>query len=72
MAVNLKARKKCHIVPPDWLNYGELVRLVSFLGLTDNLGAEHLQDCLKEETTSEAFSVLPFRYAEVSKVLLDM
>lgn len=38
MAVNLKARKKCHIVPPDWLNYGELVRLVSFLGLTDNLG----------------------------------
>jgi len=54
MAVNLKSRKKCHIVPPEWLS------------------PDHLQECLKEETTSEPFSALPFRFAEISKVLLDM
>ncbi|KAG8979819.1 DNA replication protein psf2 [Tulasnella sp. JGI-2019a] len=54
MAANLKSRRKCHIVPPDWLS------------------PEHLQECLKVETTSEGFSALPFRFAEISKVLLDM
>jgi len=54
MAVNLKSRKKCHIVPPEWLS------------------PEYLQERLREETSSEAFSVLPFRFAEISKVLLDV
>lgn len=33
---------------------------------------EFLQEKLNEETSAEAFSVLPFRFAEISKVLLDM
>jgi len=54
MAANLKSRKKCHIVPPEWLT------------------VDYLQERLKEETSSELFSILPFRFAEVAKVLLDI
>ncbi|GBE79922.1 Psf2-domain-containing protein [Sparassis latifolia] len=54
MATNLKLKKKCHIVPPDWLN------------------VDFLQDRLTRETTEQAFSELPFRFAEVAKVLLDV
>jgi GINS complex subunit 2 len=54
MAVNLKLKKKCHIVPPDWLN------------------VEFLQERLARETTQPVFSDLPFRFAEISKVLLDV
>ncbi|KAF8915318.1 hypothetical protein CPB85DRAFT_1293888 [Mucidula mucida] len=53
MALNLKLKRKCHIVAPDWLT------------------VEFLQDRLTEETTSPHFSHLPFRFAEISKVLLD-
>ncbi|KAF8204721.1 hypothetical protein BJ912DRAFT_939146 [Pholiota molesta] len=54
MAVNLKMKKKCHIVAPDWLN------------------VEYLQDKLALETTDLNFSSLPFRFAEVAKVILDV
>ncbi|TCD69244.1 DNA replication protein psf2 [Steccherinum ochraceum] len=54
MAVNLKMKKKCHVVPPDWLN------------------VEFLQDRLTRETSEPQFSELPFRFAEVAKVLLDV
>ncbi|KAI0346875.1 GINS complex, PSF2 component [Trametopsis cervina] len=54
MATNLKLKKKCHIVPPHWLN------------------VEYLQDRLFRETTNPEFSELPFRFAEVAKVLLDV
>jgi len=54
MATNLKLKKKCHIVPPDWLN------------------VEYLQERLTRETTYPAFSDLPFRYAEIAKVILDV
>ncbi|KLO16352.1 Psf2-domain-containing protein [Schizopora paradoxa] len=54
MAVNLKLKKKCNVVPPVWLNL------------------EYLQDKLSEETSRPVFSDLPFRYAEISKVLLDI
>ncbi|KAI0082362.1 DNA replication complex GINS protein PSF2 [Panus rudis PR-1116 ss-1] len=54
MAVNLKLKKKCHIIPPDWLN------------------VEFLQDHLVQETTQPEFSAMPFRYAEIAKVLLDV
>ncbi|EJD53955.1 GINS complex, PSF2 component [Auricularia subglabra TFB-10046 SS5] len=54
VASNLKLKKKCHIVPPDWLT------------------VEALQEYLSEETSSEKFSALPFRYLEISKVLLDI
>ncbi|KAF9006593.1 hypothetical protein BDQ17DRAFT_1407820 [Cyathus striatus] len=54
MAVNLKLKKKCHIVAPEWLT------------------TEHLQDCLTRETTEDAFCSLPFRFAEISKLLLDV
>ncbi|THV08303.1 Psf2-domain-containing protein [Dendrothele bispora CBS 962.96] len=54
MAVNLKLKKKCHIMAPYWLN------------------TEFLQARLNEETTESGFSRLPFRFSEVSKVLLDV
>ncbi|KAF8969433.1 hypothetical protein BDZ97DRAFT_1795622 [Flammula alnicola] len=54
MAVNLKLKKKCHIVAPDWLN------------------VDYLQERLTLETSETAFSGLPFRFAEVSKVILDV
>ncbi|KAI0920928.1 hypothetical protein AcW2_006053 [Taiwanofungus camphoratus] len=54
MATNLKLKKKCHIVPPDWLN------------------VEFLQERLTRETSQPKFSELPFRFAEVAKILLDV
>ncbi|KAH9833731.1 Psf2-domain-containing protein [Rhodofomes roseus] len=54
MATNLKLKKKCHIVPPDWLN------------------VDFLQDRLTRETSQPEFSELPFRFAEVAKVILDV
>ncbi|KAH8094842.1 Psf2-domain-containing protein [Cristinia sonorae] len=54
MAANLKMKKKCHIVPPEWLN------------------VEYLQDRLTRETTEPQFSEMPFRFAEIAKVLLDV
>ncbi|KAJ3722592.1 DNA replication complex GINS protein PSF2 [Lentinula raphanica] len=54
MAINLKLRKKCHIVAPEWLS------------------VEFLQSRLDEEINEPGFSKLPFRYAEISKVLLDV
>ncbi|CCM00663.1 uncharacterized protein FIBRA_02702 [Fibroporia radiculosa] len=54
MATNLKLKKKCHIVPPDWLN------------------VEFLQERLNRETSVPEFSELPFRFAEIAKVLLDV
>ncbi|KAH9943253.1 Psf2-domain-containing protein [Epithele typhae] len=54
MASNLKLKKKCHIVPPPWLN------------------VEFLQDRLTQETTSSDFSEMPFRFAEIAKILLDV
>ncbi|TFK43744.1 hypothetical protein BDQ12DRAFT_675489 [Crucibulum laeve] len=54
MAVNLKLKKKCHIIAPEWLNI------------------DYLQERLTRETTEPAFSDLPFRFAEISKVLLDV
>lgn len=55
MAVNLKLKKKCHIIPPQWLS------------------VEHLQDRLAQEVANpDAFSDLPFRFTEISKVLLDV
>ncbi|EMD40954.1 hypothetical protein CERSUDRAFT_131377 [Gelatoporia subvermispora B] len=53
MATNLKLKKKCRIVPPDWLN------------------VEFLEERLVQETTGESFSEMPFRFAEVAKVLID-
>ncbi|KIK67795.1 hypothetical protein GYMLUDRAFT_238001 [Collybiopsis luxurians FD-317 M1] len=54
MAVNLKMKKKCHIVAPEWMS------------------VEFLQARLDEELSEPGFSKLPFRYAEISKVLLDV
>ncbi|KAI0089069.1 hypothetical protein BDY19DRAFT_889677 [Irpex rosettiformis] len=54
MATNLKMKKKCHIVPPQWLNI------------------EYLQERLSRETSHPEFSEMPFRFAEIAKVLLDV
>ncbi|KAJ1309203.1 hypothetical protein OPQ81_004872 [Rhizoctonia solani] len=53
-AANLRLKRKCYIVPPDWLN------------------VEWLQEKLREETTQDSFSKMPFRYLEISKILLDV
>ncbi|KAH7930694.1 Psf2-domain-containing protein [Leucogyrophana mollusca] len=55
MATNLKLKKKCHIVPPEWLSV-----------------AEFLQERLNRETSQPEFSKLPFRFAEIAKVILDV
>ncbi len=73
MAVNLKLKKKCNIVPPRWLNLSTCVD--NNCAITINYrqdSPEYLQDKLSEETNQPVFSDLPFRYAEISKVLLDM
>ncbi|RDB19926.1 DNA replication complex GINS protein PSF2 [Hypsizygus marmoreus] len=54
MALNLKSKKKCHIVAPSWLN------------------VDYLQDRLNRELAEPGFSELPFRFTEISKVLLDV
>ncbi|OCH94326.1 Psf2-domain-containing protein [Obba rivulosa] len=54
MATNLKLKKKCRVVPPDWLN------------------VEFLEGRLTQETSEAGFSEMPFRFAEVAKVLLDV
>jgi len=54
MAVNLKLKKKCHIVPPEWLN------------------PDDLQALLADEMSKPTYSKLPFRYVEITKVLLDV
>ncbi|KAJ7241906.1 DNA replication complex GINS protein PSF2 [Mycena haematopus] len=53
MALNLKQKKKCHIVAPEWLS------------------VEFLEAKIKQETTQAEFTKLPFRFAEISRVLLD-
>ncbi|KAL5527507.1 hypothetical protein ACEPAG_6308 [Sanghuangporus baumii] len=57
VAVNLKLKKKCNIVPPDWLNVESL----------QNKLTEETDERFREE-----FSSFPFRYAEIAKVLLDV
>ncbi|EIN10525.1 Psf2-domain-containing protein [Punctularia strigosozonata HHB-11173 SS5] len=64
MAINLKLKKKCHIVAPDWLTVGRSCR--------EWQRPVYLQDKLAEETGGDGFSKLPFRYAEIAKVLLDI
>ncbi|KAL1708580.1 hypothetical protein EV121DRAFT_277088 [Schizophyllum commune] len=59
LATNLKLKKKCRIIPPDWLTVGKII-------------TNHLRDCCEEETNNPKFSKLPFRFAEVAKVLLDV
>jgi GINS complex subunit 2 len=54
MAINLKLKRKCRIIAPDWLT------------------VEVLQAHLARETTQPEFSDLPFRFSEVSKLLLDV
>ncbi|KAH7100531.1 GINS complex, PSF2 component [Auriculariales sp. MPI-PUGE-AT-0066] len=54
LASDLKLKKRCRIVPPDWLT------------------VDFLQERLQDEVSKEAFSDMPFRYIETSKVLLDV
>ncbi|KAH6915116.1 DNA replication complex GINS protein PSF2 [Coprinopsis sp. MPI-PUGE-AT-0042] len=54
MAIHLKMKKKCHIVPPKWLN------------------TEFLTERLVRETSEPAFCEMPFRFAEIAKVLINI
>ncbi|WVF70572.1 DNA replication complex GINS protein PSF2 [Kwoniella sp. CBS 6097] len=54
LALSLKRKRKCRIVPPEWLN------------------VDHIQSLLKDEKENiEGFGLLPRRFIETSKVLLD-
>lgn len=57
-----------------WVSSWSKVRsfLVFVHRLNNQLLAEFLQDRLKRETSEAQFSELPFRFAEVAKVLLDV
>lgn len=69
--MNLKLKKKCHIVSPDWLTVGmHAMPLPCQSDLTCVL--EFLQDRLSEETSESEFSRLPFRFAEIARVILDV
>lgn len=77
MATNLKLKKKCHIVPPDWLNAGAQKKHITQNTVLQErdvayYSTEFLQDRLALETSKPEFSQLPFRFAEVAKVLLDV
>lgn len=69
--MNLKLKKKCHIVPPDWLTVGMHVTPLPFQSDVIRV-LEFLQDRLSEETSETEFSRLPFRFAEIAKVILDV
>lgn len=64
-------KKKCRIVPPDWLNVGKDIIPPATSALS-SYRTEYLEERLKEETSSLEFSKLPFRFAEVSKIVLDV
>ncbi|KAI5893957.1 Psf2-domain-containing protein [Schizophyllum commune H4-8] len=71
LATNLKLKKKCRIIPPDWLTVGTFATFL-ILERPLNNRLDHLRDCCEEETNNPKFSKLPFRFAEVAKVLLDV
>lgn len=72
MAVNLKMKKKCHIVAPEWLNVGKVCSTALLLP-SHRQGLEYLTQRLELENTGDkGFSELPFRFAEIAKVLIDM
>ena len=60
-------------MPPLWLNVGVWIFVPFGLGLNlTSFVAEFLQERLTHETTYPEFSQLPFRFAEIAKVLLDV
>ncbi|KAL1739483.1 hypothetical protein HDZ31DRAFT_68882 [Schizophyllum fasciatum] len=71
LATNLKLKKKCRIIPPDWLTVGKRSKILLY-DLGSHKDTDHLKDCCEEETNNPKFSKLPFRFAEVAKVLLDV
>lgn len=71
MALNLKMKKKCRIVAPEWLNVGLCPARTHAPMVVAERWTEYLQERLNRETSEAEFSQLPFRFAEISKVLLD-
>ncbi|GMK55652.1 hypothetical protein CspeluHIS016_0207080 [Cutaneotrichosporon spelunceum] len=55
LALSLKRKRKCRIVPPAWLAVEPLTALIK-----------------EEREQSEGFEVLPRRFFQVAKVLLDV
>jgi GINS complex subunit 2 len=73
MATNLKLKKKCHIVAPEWLTVGKFTSgLPKLTSITRTLCLDFLQERLTRETTIPEFSQLPFRFTEIAKIILDV
>lgn len=73
LALNLKKRRRCSIICPDWLQYGESVSLpIQEKLLTE---VSHVSDNLKklhrEEVMTEAFAPVALHYIAIAKVLLE-
>lgn len=73
LAINLKIKSKCNIIPPEWLSAGE----TNFSGVSNwsqpaTVSSEYIKQKVDEELGEEQFTVLPFRYLEIAKVLLDV
>lgn len=74
IAVNLKLKKKCDIVPPTWLSVGAYIYYFRFAAVS-HAASENLQAKLASESDPNSkldFSWFPFCYAEIAKVLLDV
>jgi len=77
LAIHLKKKRKCRIIPPKWLSTRK--NSFSFLPLSflnELIGsmksfADYLEGILKEEQSLDEFADLPRDYLEVSKILLD-
>lgn len=68
--MNLKLKKKCNVVPPDWLRPGRVVYLSSVN--SSEVSIEVLREKLQYETNNPGFSEMPLHFAEIAKVLLDV
>jgi GINS complex subunit 2 len=72
MAINLKMKKKCHIVPPDWLSVGAPGCQSCLAAACSPARTDFLQERLTQETSHPEFSQFPFRFTEIAKQLLDV
>jgi GINS complex subunit 2 len=62
LAIVLKKKKKCQIIPPGWLSKGNIELLF--------YSKDYLKSKLEEEKLQPGFSSLPFHYMEHSHTLL--
>lgn len=63
LALSLRKKRKCVIIPPDWLSVGAYFFLFSWV--------DALTEYVRQETTSLPFAPLPLHYVAIAKLLLE-